>query len=386
MSEKRIDFVGKLDGRVDLGDGSVRFNARLTRTGVFDYGDHKELRTADEVFKKEALDSFRGLTVTVGHRAWLDAGNWREFAVGHVGDDVRADEDGIHVDASVVLKDKSAIAKADAGELIEISMGYSVDLQATPGQTADGQKYDSVQTNIQGNHAALGPRAWGRAGGSVRLLDGAAYADDMTIPEKRIDAPAANDQLQKDLDAARADNEAVRKERDAARKDATDATARADKAEAERDAAKKDATEAKADAAKARTDASATTDAAVEARVHLIDAARGVLGSDFKATKKDGEKTVSMSDKEIRIAVIAKVDPALKLDGKTDAYIEARFDLATESVKTDRSELGKVNETTMTPAGSTPTKSVLDAAHEKAEADRKIAAQAGPPVGALVRK
>lgn len=40
---QRYDFIAaKLDGRTELGDGSVRFNARLTRTGVFDYGDHKD--------------------------------------------------------------------------------------------------------------------------------------------------------------------------------------------------------------------------------------------------------------------------------------------------------------------------------------------------------
>lgn len=38
-----------------------------------------------------------------------------------------------------------------------------------------------------GNHAALGPTNWGRAGRDVRLLDGAAYPSDMF----RIDAPAA---------------------------------------------------------------------------------------------------------------------------------------------------------------------------------------------------
>lgn len=373
MRERRVDFVGKLDGRTELGDGSVRFNARLTRIGVFDYGDHKELRTADEVFKKEALDSFRGLTVTEGHRAWLDSENWRELSLGHVGDDVRANEDGIHVDASLVVKDKGALAKIDTGDLVEISMGYSVDLDRTPGRTQDGQAYDAVQTNIRGNHAALGPAKWGRAGSSVKLLDGAAYADEMNLSEKRIDAPASNDQLQKDLDASRADAEAVRKERDAARKDAADEKKRADTLEAERDAAKRDAEKARTDAGEAKKG----EDARVDARIALVDSARSILGKDFDHKGK--------SARDIRIAALVKVDPAAKFDGKSDDYVEAAFDIAVTSVKTDRAELGKVNEITQAPAPVK--KSRLDEAHEKAEAERIEAAKAGPPACAsVVRK
>jgi hypothetical protein len=364
----------------------VRFNARLTRTGVFDYGDHKELRVPEEVFKKEALDSFRGLTVTVGHRAWLDASNWKTHAIGHVGDDVK--QDGNTVVASLIVKDQAALAKIDAGDLVEISMGYSVDLDESPGVTPTGEKYDSIQRNIFGNHAALGPVNWGRAGSSVRLLDGAAYADDMSTPEKRIDAPSAQneDAIRKDLDAARADADAIRKERDTARTERDAANKRADVAEAERDTARKDATEAKAAAEKVKTDAAATADAKIQARIELLDAARGILGTDFKPTKKEGEKTVPMSDKDVRVAALAKVDPDLKLDGKSDDYVTARFDLVCESVKGERKELGAVNESTVKPAGAQPTKSVLDAAHEKAEAERRHAAQAGPPVGAMVRK
>ncbi len=375
MSERRIDFVGRLDGRTDLGDGSVRFAARLTRTGVFDYGDHKELRTPEEVFKSDALSSFKGLSVTDGHRAWLDAGNWKEFSIGHVGDDVHADGD--FVVASVIVKDADALAKIDSGDLIEISMGYAVDLEHAPGKTADGQAYDSIQRNIAGNHAALGPKDWGRAGGSVRLLDGAAYApDNMADQVKRIDAPSSTDAA--DLAAARAENEAIRKERDTARADLAAATKRADTSEAERDAARKEATEAKAAAEKERTDAATKTDAAIDARVSLVDSARGILGKDFVFAGK--------SDKDVRVAALTKIDPAAKFDGKSEDYIAASFDIAVKTVQSDRAELGKVNETATGAAATAPTKSKLDEAHDKAEADRVAASKAGPPPGALTRK
>lgn len=367
MSERRIDFHGKLDGRTELGDGSVRFNARLTRVGVFDYGSHRELRTPDEVFSQAALDSFKGLTVTVGHVAWLDATNWREHAIGHVGDDVR--RDGDYVAATLIVKDKKALEKIDAKSLAEISMGYSVDLDETPGRTDAGEDYDAVQTNIRGNHAALGPENWGRAGANVRLLDGAAYAPGMTTPGQRFDAPTDKDltDARADATAARADADTLRKERDTARTERDDAKKRADTLEAERDAARREATDAK----KALEDAKKDEAARIDARVALIDAARGVLGKDFDAKGK--------SDREVRIAVLAKVDSKIDFTGKSDDYVAASFDLATKKVDSEREALGGVNQTASTP---TTQKSKVDEAYEKADAEARKAAQAGPPEAA----
>jgi hypothetical protein len=401
---QRYDFIGRLDGRTVLGDGSVRYTARLTRTGVFDYGDHKELRLPEEVFKPASVETFKGLSVTDGHRAHIDPENWKTHAVGHVGDDVK--QDGRFLVASIVVKDKATIAKIDRKELVELSMGYTVNLDERSGEY-DGEHFDAIQRDIIGNHAALGPSNWGRAGSSVRVLDGAgepvadrnegaAYAPvDMTTPALRIDAPSSSDDsIRKDLDSARADAEAVRKERDTARTERDEANKRADKAEAERDAAKKDAEKAKTDAdaqkaaaEKSGTDAQAKADEKIQARIELLDAARGILGADFKPTKKDGEKTVPMTDKDIRVAVLTKVDASLKLDGKSDEYIAVRFELACDAVKTDRGALGKVNETvTNATTTASGTKSKLDEAFAKADADRKAASEAGPPAGAMVRR
>jgi hypothetical protein len=74
-------------------------------------------------------------------------------------------------------------------------------------------------------------------------------------------------------------------------------------------------------------------DAAVTARVELLDKARKVLPG-FTGTKlvKDGkdEKPVPMPSREIKAAVLAKLSPGLNLDGKSDAYVDARFDHAIE--------------------------------------------------------
>lgn len=368
--ERRIDFQGRLDGRTELGDGSVRFTARLTRVGVFDYGDHAELRTEDEVFAAEALDSFRGLVVTDGHQGWVTPETWRDLAKGHVGDDVR--RDGDFVVASVIVKDAEMLRKIDAGDIREVSMGYAVELRQESGTTPSGEKYDAVQTNIRGNHAALGPYDWARAGREARLLDGAAYPASMTIPAQRIDAPAPDAQLRNDLDAARADADALRKERDAARTDADDAKKRADTLEAERDAARADADKAK----KALDEQKASEQGRIDARLELLDSARVVLGKDFKAQGK--------SDREVREAALTKLDPNAKFDGKSDDYVAARFDLAIEGAKKDDAALGAVNTVVNTPAPSK--KSVLDEALERVAKEREELRKDGPPPGAAVRK
>lgn len=367
MQHRRVDFHGRLDERTELGDGSVRFTARLTRTGVFDYGDHKELRLPEDVFAQRALDSFKGLAVTDGHVAWIDSSNWRTHAIGHVGDDVH--QDGQFVVASVIVKDKKALEKIDAKSLAEISMGYSVDLEEKPGKTDAGEEYDAIQKNIFGNHAALGPSNWGRAGSDVRLLDGAAYAPGMTTPGQRFDAPTDKDltDARADATAARADADTLRKERDTARTERDDAKKRADTLEAERDAARREATDAK----KALEDAKKDEAERIDARVALIDAARGVLGKDFDAKGK--------SDREVRIAVLAKVDSKIDFTGKSDDYVAAAFDLATKKVDGERAALGGVNQTASTP---TTQKSKVDEAYEKADAEARKAAQAGPPEAA----
>lgn len=71
-------------------------------------------------------------------------------------------------------------------------------------------------------------------------------------------------------------------------------------------------------------------DAAVNERVELLDKARGVLGKDFKGTRMDGDKPITMSTREIKAAVLRKLSPSVSLAGKADPYVDARFDHAME--------------------------------------------------------
>lgn len=105
----------------------------------------------------------------------------------------------------------------------------------------------------------------------------------------------------------------------------------------ERFAAGVEATEARADAAEERVKtlraklAEATDpkrlDSLVEERVRVLTVARATLAADFKC---DG-----LSDVAIMSAVVKAKAPGVKLDGKSDEYIRARFDSISEDVRAD---------------------------------------------------
>ena len=93
------------------------------------------------------------------------------------------------------------------------------------------------------------------------------------------------------------------------------------KAEAEKLTAKISATEGERDSYKERLD---KAEAELAAKAHL-----DILG---KATAAGVEVKADMADADIKKAVIGKVFPSAKLDGKDEAYIDARFDCACETI------------------------------------------------------
>ncbi len=96
----------------------------------------------------------------------LDSSNTNKFQVGYSGSQVRYN-DGF-VEVALVVTDQDAIEKIKRKDATEVSAGYKVDFDPTPGITPEGESYDGVQRNIRVNHIAIVPR--GRAGPEVRLL------------------------------------------------------------------------------------------------------------------------------------------------------------------------------------------------------------------------
>ena len=105
--------------------------------------------------------------VTLNHpKVLLDSKTTKLHQVGHAGSHVRF-SDGF-VEVALVITDQDAIDAVQRGDAQEVSAGYRVDYDPTPGVTPDGESYDGIQRNIKVNHIALVARA--RAGREARLL------------------------------------------------------------------------------------------------------------------------------------------------------------------------------------------------------------------------
>lgn len=168
----------KISGVTKTPQGGRRIPAALTRVGVFSYRRAdgsivRELRPPEEVFHEDSLATLRGCTVTEGHpKQMVDPSNFQELSLGHVGDNVRGDDAKSHVLADVIVNAGDAVARIDdqsrEDSLKEISCGYTLDVDATPG-TFNGARYDQIQRNIRYNHTGLGVEGWARQGSSVAL-------------------------------------------------------------------------------------------------------------------------------------------------------------------------------------------------------------------------
>lgn len=168
----RVDLASGLGKMRLLGDGSLAIPARIARAGVLEYTDNgkttSEYRDPAEVFSQESLDSFKGVTVTLDHPAdGVDPSNWASLSTGHVGDDVR--RDGMYVAATVYVKRQDGIEAVKSGDALECSGGYFCTTVEEAGVSFDGVPYTHRQTQVRGNHVALGPKDWGRSGNNVRM-------------------------------------------------------------------------------------------------------------------------------------------------------------------------------------------------------------------------
>lgn len=309
-----------------LPNGSLRVDGVLTRTGVFEYrnGDgsvRKEYRPPEEVFKTDSIESFAMVPVTNDHPSEpITPENAKRFAVGAVGETIK--QDGDLMIAPMVVYDAEAIAAMEAGK-VQLSNGYSVDLDETPGVAPNGDRYDAVQRNIRGNHVAIVEA--GRAGNVASVRMDTAFL----VESNSMDLEQAKQRIA-DLEIEKIGLEAKVSKAEA---DRDREKARADKAEADRDSEK-----ARADKAeKAREDAKEGEADRVRARVELEGKAKTILGEEFK---------VDASDRDLKVAVIAKVDGAFEAGEKSDDYIQARYDRAIEVAGKAGEGLGKARKFT----------------------------------------
>lgn len=326
-------------------DGYLVAEVRTARTGIQLYAGHevgatdknvvRVYRPAEHVFAKDSLGSYAHRPVTNDHPSEaVTADNWKNHAVGQIGDEVA--RDGEFVRIPLIVMDGAAIKAIEDGKR-ELSAGYTCDLAFEAGTTPDGEAYDAVQRNIKINHVAIVSN--GRAGSQARIGDGAGnWGASPVTPTADRKGPDMPDNLRKVMvdglpvettDAGETAILKLTKDRDDARKALTDAeTKHADAIKAkDAELAKKDA---EIDGLKAKVLDGAALDAAVQARGDLLAKAKAIAPD----VKTDG-----LGDAAIRKAVVvAKLGDAMR--DKADAYIDARFDILAEDAAGDEQVRG----------------------------------------------
>lgn len=351
MSSQSFRYdVAPIDKYEVTPEGYLRTWATIARTGVQHYSNadgtvRREYRPEQEVAAPESLASFAGKAVTLEHPpVLLDSENTKNYQIGFSGTEIVYD-DGF-VRAVMTVTDKEAIESIMRGDAREVSAGYKVSYDPTPGVTGSGENYDGIQTGIIGNHIAVVRR--GRAGPQVKLhLDRLDAADPSLITQGEIDqmttAKVAFDDAEMEVSEGVA--LAINKERADAKKSYKDMKLEYDALKDQMDQLQKDMElqkkdmELKKDSAEGRADALAeevavlkeeltaaqqvNVDSLVEERIALIDKARISLDSAFDFA--------GLSAREIMEASIKAVRGDADLSERSDDYVTAMFDTLAES-------------------------------------------------------
>lgn len=322
-------------------EGYLTGEARIARIGVQTYLDslgnrYNEFRDPDDVFSKEALDSFKNRPVTMDHPDHpVDSSNAKDLQIGHIGENIRVD--GKWVVAPITITDGEAIKKIKALNKVQLSAGYETIVIPESGSYR-GDTYSKRQTRIRANHVAVVRNA--RAGQDARLnlradaaqeIDPSALESPSASPTTGANAPikgeAAMKQITLDGIAYDAAPEVLR-HLDKQDAELQEVKALVDKHAAEVDALKEELKQAKADAAPEAIQAK------VQERVALEVKAKQHLDADL------GE----LSDRQIKEQVInALSQDAFSFEDKRDAYVDALFDLtlsnaAKRTEKADKEE------------------------------------------------
>jgi len=324
-----------INGFRKTADGYLVGDVLCARTGTQQYRASELGLTGDAivtvyrpesaVFAKDSLATYAGKPVTLGHPpVMVTADNWKEYAGGAVGADIA--RDGEFVRVPTVLMDATIIRAVEDGTR-EVSMGYTTPVEMVDGIAPDGTPYQAVQTGpIRINHLAVVPKA--RGGDKLRIGDSASNWGASPINDTESKGGQMADLRKIMVDGLQVETtDAGAAAIDKLTKALADAVAAKDVSDAAATKAAADlaAAEAAKDAAIAKADAAVVTGDALDKLV----ADRADLISRAKLVAKDIDM-VGMSDAAIRkAAVVAALGDAAVAE-KSDAYIDARFDILAE--------------------------------------------------------
>ncbi len=348
---KNYDFISFDQSQTidEMPNGFISLTANLTRTGIFTYRHERpdgtiallrQLRIEEEVFSEESMASLAGLPITNNHPTELvNPENASEYIVGMASDNPKRvhapnQDSEDFVQQKLTLFDDNVIDMVRNKEKGQMSLGYQCNLDMTPGEYK-GEHYDCIQRNIRYNHGSIvdvargGPECKLLLDGAEIMLDG--FSGD-EILNKKGEEPnvkifkfnGMEYQVEDSVHGLLTSLEAKANEA----KDLVNV-----KSDLEKKTAVCDDLESQIKVLKDSAEDKEAFNSAVKARVELEKSAEKVLSDEVAL---DG-----LTDLEIKKKVIEKLRPETNLDGKSENYVDARFEISIEdSAKGDEDKLG----------------------------------------------
>ena len=389
----RLDSI-KVDETYYTNEGFLIDHPIVTTVGIFEYMNpdgsiRRELRLPEEVFAPESLESYKGKPIIVTHRAGrVTTDNVEKETIGTML--TAASKDGENVRVEIVIHNTDALKTG----LRKLSLGYDLDLDETPGEW-NGQPYDAIQRNIRVNHLALVSAA--RAGEQARLnidekenLTGGPEMEqnktDSGLSPEELEEAIADFIAKKNAATTSTDSNTATGDTTPAPDGEVTTTVNPEEQANDEDVVqsvkeRRDRRDAETASNSKETALETITqqDADIDALLKLIEqlrAERDFAGAnadgndaDCGTVQKDGDESKSqslnldsaaidrlvaskidviriadqlhldgvdvMSVKDGKKTVIKSVYPDMRLDGKSDDYIDALFDLTKQKIKSD---------------------------------------------------
>ena len=392
----RLDSI-KVDETYYTNEGFLIDHPIVTTVGIFEYMNpdgsiRRELRLPEEVFAPESLESYKGKPIIVTHRAGrVTTDNVEKKTIGTML--TAAVKDGENVRVEIVIHNTDALKTG----LRELSLGYDLDLDETPGEW-NGQPYDAIQRNIRVNHLALVSAA--RAGEQARLnidekenLTGGPEMEqnktDSGLSPEELEEAIADFIAKKNAATTSTDSNTATGDTTPAPDGEVTTTVNPEEQANDEDVVqsvkeRRDRRDAETASNSKETALETITqqDADIDALLKLIEQLRAksdfadanadsndTSNTDCGTVQKDGDESKSqslnldsaaidrlvaskidvirtadqlhldgvdvMSVKDGKKTVIKSVYPDMRLDGKSDDYIDALFDLTKQKIKSD---------------------------------------------------
>lgn len=381
----RIDRGGRITKKID-DNGYLRIDGIAAHVGILEYMEEdgrviRELVPEETLFDPKSLASLAGAPVTLQHPPeMVTPSNYSLYSQGSVYDAPRRDGDNLDVSMSVIGNE--ALHAVEYDGVSELSPGYSVDLDETPGEW-NGQPYDRVQRNRFYNHLAIVDAARGGSVCSLRF-DGAIVPNNEENSMTQIKLPGGGIVEVADAATAATINAAIAKQ--GKRLDSTKSQLKklvkaispklkldADEVMTESDDENKD--EAVAVDVPAVEEAVTSVASAIDNLQAQLDELAAAAGATDSPVMEEGMDSDQEKNSEVKADAISKmltiIENAKKLkpgishldgarvksareiqvealmsaragfnaDGKSDEYIGARFDAALETIKTRNDSL-----------------------------------------------